>query len=117
VDLRVEHLPGNIDRAIPIGRWDVAGAADIDLRLSVLAGSGRSIILDMTQVSFLSSMGMRSVIICAQAVMQRHAKMVMLSPSEHVASALAMAAIDTLVPIHDDIDAAIAAVRGAGNAP
>jgi anti-anti-sigma factor len=117
VDLRIEHLPGNIYRAIPIGRWDVAGAAEIDLRLSVLSGSGRSIILDLAQVSFLSSMGMRSILISAQAVELRHAKMVLLSPTGHVASALTSAAIDTLVPIHDDLAAAVAAVQGAGDPP
>jgi anti-anti-sigma factor len=114
VDLQVEHLPDNIDRAVAIGRWDVAGAAAIELRLSVLGGSGRSVVLDLTQVSFLSSMGLRSIVMTAKAVALRHAKMVLLAPEAHVRSVLEMAAIDTLVPIHHDIAAAVMAAQGHG---
>jgi anti-anti-sigma regulatory factor len=59
MELLIEQL-GPLTKAVPVGRWDVIGAAAIDLRLSALAGSGRSLIIDMTQVSFLSSMGIRS---------------------------------------------------------
>ena len=112
MDLQVEHLPDNIDRAIAIGRWDVVGAAEIDLRLTVLSGSGRSMVLDLTQVSFLSSMGMRSILMAAKTIELRHARMVLLSPNDHVRSALVMTGIDSFVPIHDDIAAAVAAVQG-----
>jgi anti-sigma B factor antagonist len=117
MDLQIEHLPNNIDRAIAIGHWDVAGAAEIDLRLSVLSGSGRSIILDMTQVSFLSSMGLRSILMSAKTVALRHARMVLLSPDAHVRSVLTAAGIDTVVPIHHDIVSAVAVVQGPGNPP
>lgn len=117
MDLQIERLPGNIDRAIAIGRWDVAGAAEIDMRMSVLSGSGRSVVLDLTQVSFLSSMGMRSILMAAKAVALRRGKMVLLSPDAHVAAVLTGTGIDTLVPIHDDIAAAVVAVQGAGDPP
>jgi anti-anti-sigma factor len=117
MDLQVEHLPGDVDRAIAAGRWDVAGAAEIDMRLTVLSGSGRSVVLDLAQVSFLSSMGMRSILMAAKAVALRRARLVLLSPGAHVASVLTGAGIDTLVPIHDDIAAAVAAAQGAGNPP
>jgi anti-anti-sigma regulatory factor len=69
VDLEVEHLSRDIAlRAIAIARRDVSGAAAIDLRLGVSSGSGRSIVLDLTQVSFLSSMGIRSILMSAKAV-------------------------------------------------
>ncbi len=110
MDLQVEHLPGDIDRAIAIGRWDVVGAAEIDMRLSVLSGSGRSIILDLTQVSFLSSMGIRSILMAMKAVGARHAKMVLLAPDAQVSGVLAGAGIDTLVPIHGTLETALAAV-------
>ncbi|HEY1796023.1 MAG TPA: hypothetical protein VGG57_07875 [Stellaceae bacterium] len=69
MDLEVEHLSRDIAlRAIAIARRDVSGAAAIDLRLGVSSGSGRSIVLDLTQVSFLSSMGIRSILMSAKAV-------------------------------------------------
>jgi len=110
MELRVEHLSGAVDRAVAIGRWDVAGAAEIDLHFSALSGSGRSIILDMAQVAFLSSMGIRSIVMAAKAVGSRRAKMVLLAPDAHVAAVLTGAGIDTLVPIHLTLETALAAV-------
>lgn len=110
MDLQIEHLPDNVDRAVAIGRWDVAGASEIDLRLSALSGSGRSIVLDMAQVSFLSSMGIRSIVMAMKAVGARQAKLVLLAPDAHVAAVLTGAGIDTLVPIHPTLETALAAV-------
>ena len=80
MELQIGALSDTVTKAAPIGRWDVVGAAAIDLRLSALAGSGRSVIIDLTQVSFLSSMGIRSILMSAKAVKLRGAKLVLLSP-------------------------------------
>ena len=110
MELQIERLAGNITRAVPIGRWDVTGAAAIDLRLSAIAGSGRPVIMDMTQVSFLSSMGIRSIVMSAKAITLRGAKMVLLSPDANVEMVLTTAGIDMLVPIYREIEAASLAV-------
>ena len=111
MELRIERLDDAVTKAAPVGRWDVAGAAAIDLRLSVLAGSGRSIIVDLTEVTFLSSMGIRSIVMSLKAVNLRQAKMVLLSPAENILLVLTSAGIDTLVPIRHDIEAALAVIR------
>ena len=110
MDLQIEHLSDDVDRAIAIGRWDVPGAAQIESRLSALSGSGRAIILDMSQVSFLSSMGMRSIVMAAKAVALHKTKMALLAPNQHVWSVLTASGIDTLVPIHTNLRRALAAV-------
>jgi anti-anti-sigma factor len=112
MELQVEHLSDRIARAVAIGRWDVAGAAAIDLRFSALAGSGRSVIVDMAQVTFLSSMGIRSILMSAKAVQLRKAVLVLLAPVDTVAEVLISTGIDTIVPIHRDLPAALAAVGG-----
>jgi anti-sigma B factor antagonist len=99
MELRVEQLTDDIARAAPVGRWDAAGAMAIDLRMSVLAGSGRSVIIDMTQVAFLSSMGIRTILVSAKAISARSACLVLMAPSEHVASVLTSTGINTLMPI------------------
>ena len=41
MELRIEALAGGVTRAIPDGHWDIKGAAEIDLRLSAITGTGR----------------------------------------------------------------------------
>ena len=110
MELRIEALADGITRAIPEGHWDVKGAAEIDLRLSAVTGSGRPIILDLAQVSYLSSMGIRSIVMGAKASRLRGGKLVLLAPADDVEQVLTIAGIDTLVPIYQDIEAAILAV-------
>jgi anti-anti-sigma factor len=90
----------------------VKGAAEIDLRLSAVTGSGRPIILDLAQVSYLSSMGIRSIVMGAKACRLRGGKLVLLAPADNVEQVLTIAGIHTLVPIYHDIEAAILAVTG-----
>ena len=110
MEFRIEALADGITRAIPEGHWDIKGAAEIDLRLSAVTGTGRPIILDLALVSFLSSMGIRSIVMSAKAVALRRAKLVLLSPDSNVEMVLTSTGIDTLVPIYHDIEAAILAV-------
>lgn len=110
MELRVEQLAGNVTRAIPVGRWDIGGAAEIDLRLSAISGSGRPVIIDVAEVSYLSSMGIRSIVMCAKATRLKGGRLVLLSPAPNVEAVLTAAGIDTLVPIYHDLYAATLAV-------
>jgi anti-sigma B factor antagonist len=110
MELRVEQLAGNVTRAIPVGRWDISGAAQIDLRLSAISGSRQAVIIDVAEVSYLSSMGIRSIVMCAKAIRLKGGRMVLLSPAPNVEAVLTAAGIDTLVPIYYDLDAATLAV-------
>jgi anti-sigma B factor antagonist len=110
MELRVEQLAGNVTRAIPVGRWDIGGAAEIDLRLSAISGSGRPVIIDVAEVSYLSSMGIRSIVMCAKANRLKGGRLVLSSPAPNVEAVLTAAGIDTLVPIYHDLDAATLAV-------
>jgi anti-sigma B factor antagonist len=110
MELRIEQLAGNVTRAIPVGRWDVGGAAQIDLRLSAISGSGRPLIIDCAEVSYLSSMGIRSIVMSAKAVRLKGAALVLLSPAPNVEAVLTASGIDTLIPIHHDFAEALLAV-------
>jgi anti-anti-sigma factor len=110
MEIEIEWLTDAVTKVMPIGRWDVAGAAAIDLRLATLAGSGHSLIVDMTRVSFLSSMGIRSIVMSAKAVALKRAKLVLLSPAPNVEMVLTTTGIDMVAPIVRDSDAARTAV-------
>ena len=110
MELLIESVSETVTKAAPVGRWDIVGAAAIDLPLSALAGSGRSLIIDLTQVSFLSSMGIRSIVMSAKATSLRQAKLILLSPDANIATVLSTTGIDSLVPICHALEDALAAI-------
>lgn len=112
MELIIESLSETVTKAAPVGRWDIVGAAKIDLQLSALSGSGRSLIIDLAQVSFLSSMGIRSILMSAKAVTLRQAKLVLLSPDTNIATVLTTTGIDSLMPICHCLDDALAVIAG-----
>ena len=110
MEMVVKELDGGIAHVILRGRLDTTGADAIDLKFNVIAGSRRAIIVDLSEVDFLASLGIRVLLLGARTVKSKGGKVVILSPSENVSSVLTTARTDTLIPIFFDRDAAIAAV-------
>lgn len=109
--ISTESMAGEVTRVILDGRMDIQGAAAIDLKMNVLAGSSKFLLLDLTNVSFLGSMGLRSIVLPAQTVKRRGGKMALLNPSPMVEEVLKASNIDEIIPIYHDLDAAVAALR------
>ncbi len=106
-----EDLPGGILRVILDGRLDIEGAAVIDLRMNVIAGSHRAVLVDLQQVTFLGSMGLRALVSPARAIKNRGGKMVLFGPNEMVATVLKTSGIDTVILVCGDLETAVAALQ------
>lgn len=111
--IAIQELDGNVTKIVLSGRIDVAGAREIDLPMSVVAGSRRAVVIDLAAVEFMASMGLRSLVVCAKSIIGKRGRVVLLAPQPAVAEVLTVSGIDDLIPIHHDEAAAIAAV-GAG---
>lgn len=109
--ISTESMGGEVTRVILDGRLDIQGSAAIDLKMNVLAGSSKFLLLDLTNVSFLGSMGLRSIVLPAQTVKRRGGKMALLNPTPMVEEVLKTSNIDEIIPIFHDLDAAVAALR------
>lgn len=110
MELRIEKVVESVTRAIPTGRWDIKGAAEIDLRLSAITATSGAIIIDLAEVTYLASMGIRSIVMGAKSATIRGGRLVLLSPLPMVEEVLKIAGIDQLVPIYHDLDEATVAV-------
>ena len=106
--ISTEELAGGVTRVVLEGRLDIEGAAAIDLQMNVLAGSAKALLLDMQKVTFLGSMGLRSIVIPAQAVYRRRGRFVLFAPTPMVEEVLKASSIDQLIPIYHDLGAAAA---------
>jgi anti-sigma B factor antagonist len=108
--LSTESMDGGITRVLLDGRLDIQGSAAIDLKMNVLAGSSKLLLLDLSKVSFLGSMGLRSIVLPAQAVKRRGGKMALFAPVPMVEEVLKASNIDEIIPIFHDLDAAVASL-------
>jgi anti-anti-sigma factor len=90
------------------GRLDIEGVNVIDTKFAALSASAaRRIVLDLTGVDFLASIGIRSLISNGKALQQRGGRMVLfLGENASVTKVLKTMGIDTLLPIHADIESA-----------
>ncbi len=111
MNLTVEELEGGVTKVVLDGRLDIAGAQAVDLRMNVVGGSARRLLIDLAGVTFLGSMGVRSLVVPAQAVKRRGGKTVLLAPIPLVDEVLNTAYISTIIPIYHDLDTALAALK------
>jgi len=109
--ISTEDLEQGVIRVVLDGRLDIAGAQETDLKMNVIAGSQKAVLFDMQKVSFIGSMGLRTLVAPAQAIKGRGGKVVLFGPNEMVEKVLRSSAIDTLIPIHYELHDAIAALR------
>ena len=107
----IEELTGGITRVVLDGRLDIAGAAAVDLQMNVIAGSRKAVLVDLQKVSFLGSMGLRSLVAPARTMKSRGGKMVLFGPSEMVENVLKTSGIDSVIPIHHELQSALAALQ------
>lgn len=109
--ISTESMDGEITRILLDGRLDIEGAAAIDLRMNVLAGSAKFLLIDLRNVSFLGSMGLRSIVVPAQNVRRRGGKVALFGPIPMVEEVIKASNIDQVIPIFHELDAAVAALR------
>lgn len=111
MNLSTQEMEGGITRVVLDGRMDIEGAALVDLRMNVIAGSATRLLVDLQGVTFLGSMGLRSIVVPAQAVKRRGGKTVLFAPIPMVEEVLRTANITTILPVLHDLDSALAELR------
>jgi anti-anti-sigma factor len=109
--ISTEELEGGITRVVLDGRLDIEGAAAVDMRMNIIAGTKKAVLVDMTQVSFLGSMGLRALVAPARAIKGRGGKIVIFGPTELVEKVLTSSGVNTMIPIHHELQNAIAALQ------
>jgi anti-anti-sigma factor len=114
MDLRSEQLADGIEKISLVGRMDSVGGHDISLRLAALVGSRKLLaVVDLSEVSFLASIGIRTLVINARTQSMRGGLMALANPQPLVAEVLKMAGIDTIIPVYPDVDSAYSALMAA----
>jgi anti-anti-sigma factor len=111
MQMAVEQLDGGITKVSLDGRFDIAGAAAVDLKLNAIAGASKLLVIDMRNVSFLASMGLRTLVNVARTVKNRGGKLAVFGTLEDVEKTMLMSHLDSMMTIHRDIQNAMASLQ------
>ena len=108
MEIASENLDSGIIRIILTGRLDMQGAQEIDMKFTAMTATKASpVVVDMSGVSFLASLGLRTLLSSAKAVAKRGGKMVIYSPQPNVVEVLKVSGVSNLIPIKDDLQSAL----------
>jgi anti-anti-sigma factor len=114
MELVVHDLDSGILGINLSGRMDITGTQKIDLKFTALTATRKALILvDLSNVTFIASIGLRTLITNAKAQKARGGRIVLYKPTEQVEEVLRATGIDAIIPIAHDIEAA----RGAFDNP
>ena len=116
MQITISDLGDSTKKVTLVGKLDIAGAAEIETPMSVVAGTRGNVMVDMTGVDFIASIGIRHLVIAAKAIARGAGKLVLLDPTPMVTEVLAMAGLQQILPIarsEDEARAMFAGTRGA----
>ena len=93
------------------GRVDGTNASEFqDAMKSEINESDRAVVLDLEDLTYISSAGLRVVLLIAKDLQRQGAKMAACSLTGPVKEVFVISGFDKIIPIHDTQDAAIGAL-------
>jgi len=108
MEITEQTLDGNIVKINLSGRMDLGGVKTIEKDFDRMTEAPRNaIIVDMSDVPYMSSIGIRSLLIHAKSVSGRGGKYVLSNMQSDVRNVLEVSGIDQLIKVLDSLDDAI----------
>ena len=109
--MRMEQteLAGGVVKVKLTGPLDLTGAGEIDMPFSIISGKYNKVIVDLTNVPFLASIGIRVFMKTARALGNRGGRLVVFNPNDDARKVLRSTGVDEVIGVVADEAAAIAA--------
>ena len=99
--------------AVVSGRVDGTNAAEFQDELAAVTdGSGHSVILDIGGLSYISSAGLRVILLLARTLRTQKARFMICSPSDSIREIFDISGFSQIIPIHSSQAEAVAALDG-----
>ncbi|HEX4880815.1 MAG TPA: STAS domain-containing protein [Porticoccaceae bacterium] len=112
MQVRTETLDSGVVQVQLNGRLDILGAQAIEVRFTALTAiSGGAILVDLSEVTFLASLGMRTLLATAKGVNARGGRLVLYKPQPNVREVLDTSGLSNLIPVQDDLHEALSILR------
>lgn len=109
--LQSSELDGDIRLIKLVGALDMTGTYSIEVAfVRQCDGDNVHVIVDLSKVNYLSSIGIPMLINTAKAVAGRGGKLVLLSPQQNVSDVLDIVGIQQIIPVYTDLATAKASL-------
>jgi anti-anti-sigma factor len=100
VQFEVVELSPAANKVVMAGRLDAHSVGAVETRFTAaIAASGRSAVLDLTGLEFLSSLGIRLLLSSARVVARRGGKVVLFGAQPMVAEVMEAMALGEVLPL------------------
>jgi anti-anti-sigma factor len=91
------------------GTLDKNGTFSIEVQfVRHCAGENAKVLVDLAKVNYMSSIGIPLLVNTAKTNVSRGGKVAFLNPQDNVLKVLEMVGVPDMIPIHTDMDSAIA---------
>ena len=111
MDMQVILADDEITHVALDGRFDIQGAQEVDSRFGELAKSSKALVVDLSEVSFLASLGVRTLMLSAKTLISRGAEMAVSGANENVEKVLRTTGFNEVAGIYPDYDSAARTLR------
>lgn len=111
MQLSHEEIKEGVVKIILSGRMDMQGVEEIKRPFEeVVNDTSGSLIVDMSDVPYMSSIGIRCLLINAKSVKKRGGQYFIAAPQAEVRSVLEMSGIDQIIKVYDSFDLAFSSL-------
>ena len=105
--LEFNELENGIRLIKLIGALDLSGTYSIEIEfVRQCSGEGVHVLVDVSEVNYISSMGVHMLITSANSIASRGGKMALLSPQPGVLEVLNLTGIVQIISIYSDFESA-----------
>ena len=111
MDMQVIQADDEITHVALDGRFDIQGAQEVDSRFGELAKSSKAMVVDLSEVSFLASLGVRTLMLSAKTLISRGAEMAVCGVDENVEKVLRTTGFNEVAGIYPDYESAARTLR------
>ena len=98
------------------GKLDISGAGAVEMPLATLSGAKSGLVIDLSEVTFIASIGIRHLVAANRALARRGGRLVLLNPSDMVTDVLTTAGVTDILRIVRSEAEARAAAAPSGTA-
>ena len=111
MDMQVIQADDEITHVVLDGRFDIQGAQEVDSRFGELAGMSKALVVDLSRVSFLASLGVRTLMLSARTLIGRGAEMAVSGANENVEKVLRTTGFHEVAGLYPDYESAARTLR------
>lgn len=106
---------GKVTVWMPEGRVDASSAPDLEkAMMAAIAEGGEAVVLDLSRTRYMSSAGLRVVLVVARELQAREGQFAVCGLNDEVQELFEVSGFSLIVGIVADRDAAVAAVQQSG---